>query len=122
MTPTGRIERLQDQIKKIVSEVIQGKLNDPHLGFITITEVELSRDLKHAKVFYSVYGDADSQRETSKSLKRATGFIQRELAHEIRIRKLPAIEFKADNSVARGLRIQELLDQIEKDNDDRQGN
>lgn len=121
MTPAGRIERLQDQIKKIVSEVIQGKLNDPHLGFITITEVELSKDLKHAKIFYSVYGDTDSQRETSKSLRRATGFIQRELAHEIRIRKLPAIVFKADNSVTRGLRIQELLDQIEKDSDDKQG-
>lgn len=122
MAATGRVERLQDQIKKVVSQVIQKKLSDPNIGFVTVTDVEVTRDLKHAKIFYSVYGDTRSKQDTAKALKKARGFILRELAREIRIRKIPEIVFAPDNSVERGLRIQELLKQIESDSDSEQGN
>jgi ribosome-binding factor A len=122
MAAAGRVERLQDQIKKVVSEIIQKKVNDPNIGFLTITDVEVSKDLKHAKVFYSVYGDTRSRQDTAKALKKARGFILRELAREIRIKKLPELVFAPDNSLERGLRIQELLKQIESESDSEQGN
>ena len=118
----GRVDRLQDQIKKVVSEIIQTKLNDPHIGFTTITDVELTKDLQLAKVFYSVYGDAKSQQETAEALRKAKGFILREMASEIRIKKLPEVEFHPDDSVSRGLRVQELLDRIESESDEQRGN
>jgi ribosome-binding factor A len=118
----GRVDRLQDQIKKVVSVIVQKKLNDPQIGFTTITDVELTRDLQLARVFYSVYGDDKVRQQTAKALRKARGFILRELAREIRIKKLPEVEFHPDDSVSRGLRVQELLDQIESESDQRKRN
>lgn len=122
MVTPKRPERLRDQIKKVVSEIIQSKVSDPHIGFITITDVELSKDYQFATVFYSVYGDTDSRRETKKALGKARGFIQSELAREIRIRRIPQLQFAVDNSVERGLRVQELLDKIDKESEQQQAN
>lgn len=112
-----RQSRLGDQMRKVIAEIIARKLRDPQLGMVTITDVELTKDLSQAKVFYSVLGDADVQQRSAKSLRKAVGFVQSELGRAIRIRKVPMLEFVVDHSVERGLRIQELLNQIEREDD-----
>jgi ribosome-binding factor A len=116
MASGKRTDRLADQIKEVVSEIIQRKVKDPHVGFVTITGVTLTRDLRDATVFYSVFGDTVAQKSTNRALESAKGFIQTELAREVRIRRIPQINFKVDRSAEQGARIESLLNQIhEKD-------
>lgn len=118
MADLKRTDRLRVQIKEIISEIIQRKLKDPHVGMITITEVTITRDLSEAAVYYSVFGDVAVRRSTNKTLERARGFIQSELGKVLHIRKVPTLRFEIDKSIDQGLRIQELLDQIHKDHPD----
>jgi len=114
-----RIDRLRDQIKEVVAEIIQQKLKDTHVGFVTVTDVKLTADLSEATVYYSVYGDTLTQKTTNRALDHAKGFIQSELARQISIRKVPILSFKVDRSVEHGLRIEELLNQIHEEDDRR---
>ncbi len=114
-----RIDRLRDQIKQVVAETIQLKLKDTHVGFITVTDVKLSSDLSEATVFYSVFGDALTQKSTNRALDHAKGYIQSELARQMSIRKVPILTFKVDRSVEHGLRIEELLNRIHEDDERR---
>lgn len=114
-----RIDRLRDQIKEIVAETIQRKLKDTHVGFVTVTDVKLTADLAEATVFYSVYGDTLAQKATNRALEHARGFVQSEVARQLSIRKTPTISFKVDRSVERGLRIEELLNQIHEEDERR---
>ena len=118
MADLKRTDRLRVQIKEIISEIIQRKLKDPHVGMITITDVTVTRDLSEAAVYYSVFGDVAVRRSTNKTLERARGFIQSELGKVLHIRKVPNLRFEIDKSIDQGLRIQELLDQIHKDHPD----
>lgn len=118
MADAKRTDRLRVQIKEIISEIIQRKLKDPHVGMITITEVTVTRDLSEAVVFYSVFGDTQVRRETNKTLDRARGFIQSELGKTMKIRRVPSLRFEIDKSVDQGLRIQHLLDQIQENKPD----
>ncbi|MBK7090475.1 MAG: 30S ribosome-binding factor RbfA [bacterium] len=118
MADAKRTDRLRVQIKEIISEIIQRKLKDPHVGMITITEVTVTRDLSEAVVFYSVFGDTLVRKETNKTLDRARGFIQSELGKTMKIRRVPSLRFEIDKSVDQGLRIQHLLDQIQENKPD----
>ena len=118
MADTKRTDRLRVQIKEIISEIIQRKLKDPHVGMITITDVTVTRDLSEAVVFYSVFGDTLVRKETNKTLDRARGFIQSELGKTMKIRRVPSLRFEIDKSVDQGLRIQHLLDQIQENKPD----
>ncbi len=118
MADTKRTDRLRVQIKEIISEIIQRKLKDPHVGMITITEVTVTRDLSEAVVYYSVFGDTLVRRETNKTLDRAKGFIQSELGKILHIRRVPSLRFEIDKSIDQGLRIQHLLDQIHENKPD----
>ena len=118
MADTKRTDRLRVQIKEIISEIIQRKLKDAHVGMITITEVTVTRDLSEAVVFYSVFGDTLVRKETNKTLDRARGFIQSELGKTLHIRRVPSLRFEIDKSIDQGLRIQHLLDQIHENKPD----
>jgi ribosome-binding factor A len=107
-----RKERVEDQIKKEVSLIIQRELKDPRAGFITVTAVELSSDLKSAKIFYSVLGDEESKDKSEQALKSASGFIQRQIGIRMRLRYTPQVIFKYDHSIERGARIEEILKEI----------
>ena len=104
-----RAERVSDQIKREVSEIIQKQVKDPLVGFITVTDAEVTDDLRSAKIFYSVLGDEKSKTNTKIALERARDFIQQEIGKRIRIRHLPIITFKYDNSIEYGARIEELI-------------
>ena len=106
--------RVGDQIRKDVSEIILLSLKDPKLGFITITDVELTDDLRYAKIFYTVLGDEKAIKESQEGLERAKGFIQREIGKRIRLKRMPEIIFKYDQTIERAARVEHLLKQIQK--------
>ena len=107
-----RSRRIAEQIQRELSEVIRLELKDPRVtGLITITDVEVTRDQAHAKVFFTILGDADKVDETTEGLKRAAGFLRSELAHRLLLRTVPQLEFKYDTSVERGVTLSRLIDQ-----------
>jgi ribosome-binding factor A len=115
MPNTHRQEKLGELIAAEISELIRTRLKDPRVGFASITHVEVSGDLRHAKVFVSVMGSAEEQAETMKGLKHATSFLRRELASRLVLRFMPELTFKLDTSIAEGARILDLIQQVEKE-------
>ena len=115
---TQRQRRVQELLVQEISEIIRRELKDPKIGFVTITEAEVSPDLRHAKVFYSVLGDESSRDETGQALNRAAGFVRGEFARRAQMRFAPEIRFYFDPSVERGARIHELLEQAKRDEED----
>ncbi len=109
-----RTERIGDQIKSEVSDIIARRLNDPRIGFVTVTAVEVSEDLRHARVFVSVYGDEKVKDQTMKGLKSAAGFIRGEVGHRLSIKFTPEIVFKLDRSMEKAEHILGILEEIGK--------
>lgn len=103
------MRRIAEQIKKEVARILKTELKDPRVGFVSVTEVELSRDLRYAKVYVSIYGDNEAQKEAMEGLARATSFIRREIGQQLSLRYVPEITFKLDASIAQGIRISRLL-------------
>ena len=100
------------EIRDIVSELVQHRLKDPRLGFVTITSVDVTRDLKVARIFVSVMGDSTTRDETLAALVSATSFLRREVGQRIRLRHTPEIRFEYDDSLERGARIDKILDDL----------
>ncbi|MHB8156989.1 MAG: 30S ribosome-binding factor RbfA [Desulfocucumaceae bacterium] len=109
--------RLSEAIKKEVSDILKNEIKDPRLGFVTITLVEVSGDLRYARVFVSVLGSEDEQKATSLVLERAVGYIRSEIGKRIRLRYTPEIIFKLDNSIERGTRIIKLMEEVKSGGD-----
>lgn len=112
MATVQRIERLKDQLKVEISDILRKETKDPRIGFVSITDVEVSRDLRHVKVYVSILGDEEEKATTMAGLAQATGFIRTELGQRIRLRYTPEITFKLDRSLERGARVVELLNQV----------
>lgn len=109
-----RTSRIGHLIQKEISEMLEKKLQDPRLGFITITHVEVSEDLRQATVYFSVLGDDFSWEESFEGLKSASGYLRSELAHRLRLRVVPEIDFQPDDSLKEGARIIELIERLKK--------
>jgi ribosome-binding factor A len=110
-----RANRVGEQMKKELSDIIGRKIKDPRIGFVTVTDVEVTGDLQQAKVFISILGDEDQRENTLKGLAKAKGFIRSEIGSRIRLRKTPEIIFEWDESVDYGNRIDTLLHQLHSD-------
>jgi ribosome-binding factor A len=110
---TRRRERLAAQIVRELSDILQMEMRDPRLGFASITDAEVSKDLRHAQVYVSILGTPEQQRETMELLHHATGFLRTKLAERLQIRHVPELQFKHDRGIERGTRILQLLRQIE---------
>ncbi|MFH0790516.1 MAG: 30S ribosome-binding factor RbfA [Candidatus Omnitrophota bacterium] len=108
----ARHEKVAAALKKEISSIIHDELKDPRLGFITITRVELTPDLRSAKIFFSVFGKEQDHIKTKKALESAGGFIRKLVAQRIQLRFAPEIIFKEDKSTEYSVRIQEVLDEI----------
>lgn len=113
MHPYKRSQRLGALLREEVAQIILYKIKDPRIGFITVTDVELSDDLRQAKVFISVL-KAEDRALTLQILNDAKGFIRGEIAKRLRIKIIPTFEFVFDESIERGARIDELLRKIKK--------
>lgn len=109
-----RQERMSVEMKKVLSQIIQDNIKDPRLDFstISVTRVDVTNDLSHAKVNISVLGDDAKQVETMKVLQKARGFLRSELAKEIQLRHAPELEFRLDKSIEHGIKISSLLEEI----------
>jgi ribosome-binding factor A len=105
----ARTRRLAERIAKIVAELLERRIKDPRLGFVTVTEVRLTGDLREAKVFYTVLGSAEEREESAVALSSATGIIRSEVGRLIGLRHTPSIEFVADVLPEDSLRIDELV-------------
>ena len=109
--PRTRRARIADQIQRSLAEVIRLELRDPRVGLITLTGVELSGDQSHAKVFFTILGSPLDVEHALEGLGRAAGFLRSELAHRLTTRKVPELHFAYDESVERGMRLSQLIDQ-----------
>lgn len=107
-----RVEKLQEQIKEEVSQIILRGLKDPRIGFVTITEVKLSSDLRNAHIFVSILGSKSEFKDTWEGLRHSTGYIRQELAKRIRVKFAPEIEFFPDTTAQYSEHIQKLINQI----------
>ncbi|MBN3859801.1 30S ribosome-binding factor RbfA [Neisseriaceae bacterium PsAf] len=106
-----RADRLEEQILKDVADIIYHEVKDPRLGYITVTDVEVSKDLKHATVYYTVLEDKDKI-STQDALESSKGFIRSALAKRLTMYQVPDLSFKYDTSIERGANISNLIDQI----------
>lgn len=106
-----RARRVAKHVQEELGLLLQRGLKDPRIGFVTVTGVELSPDLRSGKVFYSVMGTDEEKEETAAGLQAATGFLKREVAKALQLRWVPELRFVYDDTIERGARIEELLRQ-----------
>ena len=113
-----RIEKLQELIKQEMSKMLLTDLKDPRIGFVTVTEVEMTGDLREAKIFVSIMGNAEQVKSSLEGLNSALGFIRREIGQRVRLRFTPEISFALDTSLDYSEHIQKLLLQVEGERKD----
>lgn len=114
-----RSDRLADDIRGKVAVLITENLRDPRIGFTTVTRVELSADLQHARILVSVLGDDAAQEQTLKGLTSAAGYLRRKLGQGLRLRRIPELEFVIDHGPEEGIRIEKLLQVLHREDKDR---
>lgn len=107
-----RVQRVAEAIKEEVSELLHSELKDPRIGFASVVKVDVSRDLRHARVYVSVLGDDARQKESLKGLTSALGFVRSEVARRLQLRFAPELEFRLDDSIEHGVRIAKLLNDV----------
>jgi ribosome-binding factor A len=112
-----RFEKLVTAVRQKVANVILYRLKDPRVGFVTVTKIDLARDLKTCTVFYSVVGTEGDKSRTAKALEDARGFIQTEVGRSMRTRTVPHIDFRYDDSMEKSERINRILRDIRVDED-----
>ena len=110
-----RKERLEELLKREISDIIRREVKDPRIGFVTVTDAEVSGDLSFARVFVSVLGSEEQQAASLKGLNSATRFIRGEFGQRIKLRQVPEISFRFDKSIQHGARIHELLEQVKRE-------
>src|ERR1700722_8054385 len=106
----GRTRRVEEAVKAVLSDAIAKDLKDPRVGFVTITGVKTSPDLRYARVYFSVLGDEDARARSVAGLRSAQGFLQRRVASELTLKHSPTLSFEYDGSVDHGMRISEILE------------
>jgi ribosome-binding factor A len=108
----SRVERVADQVKELVSQLLSFEVRDPGVGLVTVTHVKVTGDLQLAQVYYTIIGDARERKETAKALERATAFVRRRVAEDLNLRRAPELRFHYDEHVERQERVEVLLQQI----------
>jgi len=117
-----RAERVQEALRQEISRIVQNEIKDPRLGFITITKVELTKDLRLARVYFSVLGEDKDKRLALKGLNSAKGYIKGLIADRVKLRLTPEIAFNIDVSEEHTRKIYDILDKIKKERLDAEDN
>jgi ribosome-binding factor A len=107
-----RAERVSEAIKREVSVLILQEMKDPDVTHVTVTDVETSDDLRHAKIFVSVMGDEAVKKRSMEGLERAKGYLRTEISRRLRLRYAPELQMKLDRTIDRAMRIEELLNDL----------
>jgi len=106
------MRRVDEAIRQVIGDAVAADLKDPRVGFVTVTDVRTSADLRHARVYVSVLGDVEQREATMAGLRSAHGFLQSKVASELHLKRTPALELFYDDTTDRALRVDELIDQI----------
>jgi ribosome-binding factor A len=109
---TTRQERINEFLRSEISEIIRREIKDPRVGFVTITEVKVTKDLRHADVYFSVMGDDEQKAASLRVLQRAAGFMRGLIGRHAHLKVIPELHFKLDTAMEHGARIFELLQQV----------
>lgn len=115
-----KIEKLSHLIQEKISRIVLYELNDPRLGFLTITKIKLSKDLKSCIVFYSQIGTEADHVKTAHALESARGYVQRAVAQSLRTRQTPILQFKYDHSIEGSIRVSQIIDRITREREQRE--
>jgi ribosome-binding factor A len=113
-----RSEKVQEALRQEISMIVQRELKDPRLGFITITKVDLTKDLRYARIYFSVLGDEKAKRRAFYGLRSAKGFIKNLISEKVKLKFMPEMEFKVDNSLEHTQKILGLIEKIKKERGD----
>ena len=119
MSTHSRPERVGQLVQQLLGEIFARGMRDPRIGFVTITGVKMSPDLREARVYYAVHGDAKGRKDTQKGLEAARGYLRREIASELKLRVTPDLHFTYDEAIDRGARIEELIKQVHDEDKER---
>jgi ribosome-binding factor A len=119
--PSQRLRRVQNLLRAEISTVLHRKLKDPRVGMVTIVAVKADADLHRARIYVSVHGGSEDRAAALAGLRSGAGFIRAELMKVLHLRPMPTLEFQADDSLARGARTLDLLDQIRHEQEDSDG-
>ncbi len=116
-----RTRRVGEQVKRALGELIQRELRDPRLGWVTITAVKVTPDFSHANVYFTLFGEDSSVENTLKALEHSAGFLRSKLSKSLKLRTVPLLHFKHDESVERGSHMESLIDQVVAEDVSRHG-
>ena len=112
MALTHRVERIQEQVREEVSQMLATEVRDPGVGLVTVTRTKVTGDLSLTRIYWTIIGDAAERKKTATALERATGFVRHLLAERLSLRRVPEVKFIFDESVAAQARIEEILQDI----------
>lgn len=120
MADSRRVARVAELIRREVSQMLLSEIKDDRVqvGMVSVTSVEVSGDLQHAKIFVSIYGSDDARAQTMQGLKSATGFVRSELGHRMRLRRTPEVQFLEDRSIERGTQVLSLINRLSQERKD----
>jgi len=110
-----RLKRIQDQIKRVITEILEGRVNDPRLASVYVTDVSVDRELDYANIYVSALGKEDQVEEILEGLENASGFMRFNLSQEVKLRAMPKLRFYWDDTPERADRIESLLEEIRKE-------
>ncbi len=108
-----RMRRVDEAVREVISDALSQHVKDPRVGFVTVTDVKTSADLRHARVYVSVLGDPAEREASLEGLRSAHGFLQGRVGGELRLKRTPALEFVQDDTAARAARVERLLAETE---------
>lgn len=112
-----RLGRINEEMKKELSNIINYDINDPRLtAMVSVTKVEVTNDLRYAKVFVSVFGNEESQKKSFEALKSSLGYMRREVGHRVKLRYTPELILELDNSIEHGMHINKILSKLDVKN------
>lgn len=111
------MRRVDEAVREVLGDAVTHDLKDPRVGFVTVTEVRTSPDLRHARVFVSVFGTADEQAATLEGLASAHGILQGRIARELRMKRTPALEFRLDDTAEKAAKLEAIIEDVTEDAD-----
>lgn len=111
---SDRMRRVNEAVREVLSERLAAGLKDPRIGFVTVTSVETAPDLRHARVYVSVLGSDEEREATLEGLAHSHGFLQRAIGSQLRMKRTPTLEFVHDDSIDRGFRIGEIIEEHDR--------
>jgi ribosome-binding factor A len=115
MSQGSRPDRVADQIRGEIGQLLAREVHDPGIGFVTITRVQVSPDLQQARVYYTALGDPAAQKNSARALQRAAPFLRRQMGSRLRLRRVPELSFVYDESIAGQDRIEQLINELHAD-------